>query len=131
MTPIEDPRFLAAVKMIERTGARAFRIGYSPEDDGEPTVWYATATWYVRNGRPVADARGAATLSHEAAAAIDPLNALLRLCAQVIDGGECAHCHLPTIFVEDTDTSILDQMGCVYAYDPELQTFRRSCEGET
>lgn len=126
-----DPRFLAAVKLLERTGARNFRIAHSPEDDGDPTVWYATATWYMRSGRPVADSRGGAAVVHEAAAAINPVTAVLRLCEQVIDGGECAHCGLPTIFVEDTDTGLLDRMGCVYAWDPELATFRRGCEGDT
>jgi len=123
------PKFLAAVQMIERTGAQSFRIGWSDEDDGEPTVWYATATWGrdPATGRPMPKG---GRLAHEAAAAIHPEQAVLRLCEQVIDGGECSHCHLPTIFVPDSDTEVLDLIGCVYAWDPELETFRRGCEGD-
>jgi hypothetical protein len=124
-----DPRFLAAVQLIERTGAQSFRIGYSDEADGPPIVWYATATWGLdpSTGRPLPKG---GRITHEAAAAISPVDAVLRLCEQVIDGGECAHCHLPTIFVPDTDTTLLDRIGCVYAWDPELATFRRGCEGD-
>lgn len=129
--PFDSPRFLAGVKLIERTGARNFRIGYSPEEDGEPVVWYATATWFWRSGRPVADARGGAQVRHEAAAAMDATTAVMRLCEQIIDGGECMHCHRPTIFLADADDAgPLDRMGCVYQWDPELATFRRSCEGD-
>jgi hypothetical protein len=115
--PTLDPRFLAAVQLLKRTGAQTFRIGYSDEDDGPPTVWYAVAEWPGNKA--------------EADASIDPVDAVLRLCERVIDGGQCTHCRRPTIFVPDTDTAVLDQMGCVYAWDPELATFRRSCEGDT
>jgi hypothetical protein len=129
-TPVLTPKFKAGVEMIERTGAQSFRIGYSDEDEGEPVVWYATATWGLdpSTHRPMP---AGGRITHEAAAAIHPEEAVLRLCEQVIDGGECSHCHLPTIFVEDSDTSLLDRIGCVYAWDPELETFRRNCEGDT
>jgi len=126
--PTDDPRFIAGVKLLERTGARSFRVGYSDEDDGDPTVWYACATWGMSpQGRPLPKGGRA---WHEAAAGLDPLTAVMRLCERVIDGGECTHCHLPTIFVADTDTALLDRIGCVYAWDPELATFRRGCEGD-
>jgi len=131
---IDSPRLLAGVKLIERTGARNFRIGYSPEEDGEPVVWYATATWFMRSGRPVADARGGAQVRYEAAAAMNGTTAVMRLCEQVIDGGLCTHCKQLTIFDENPGDSpfdtLLDAMGCVYAWDPELSTFRRGCEGD-
>jgi hypothetical protein len=74
---------------------------------------------------------GSSVGRHEAAAAIDPVTATLRLCAQVIDGGHCAHCHRLTIFIEDADDpGPLGRAGCVYQWDPELVTFRRSCEGD-
>lgn len=117
--PTVDPRFLAAVQMIERTGAQTVRIGYSDPDDGPPTVWYAVAQWVGNRA--------------EAAASLDPLRAVLRLCEQVIDGGTCVHCRKQTIFAADLAETgpLLDAMGCVYAWDPELATFRRSCEGDT
>lgn len=114
--PLEDPRMIAAVNLLGRTGMQTFRVGYSPEEDGEPTVWYAVGQWVGNKA--------------EAAAAMNPVLAILRLCEQVIDGGICIHCKEPTIFVADSDTEFLDKMGCVYAWDPELKTFRRGCEGE-
>jgi hypothetical protein len=130
--PHLDPRFLAGVKLLERTGAKTFRIGYSDEDDGPPTVWYAVATWRgrVAGGYPVRDTERA-----EAAAALDGTTAVMRLCEAVIDGGVCTHCQQPTIFDPDPPdddplSDLLDRMGCRYAWDPELSTFRRSCEGD-
>jgi len=110
-----DPKFIAGVDMIRRTGSQTFRIGYSDEADGPPTVWFATATWLK---------------SQEAAGALDPVTAIMRLCELVIDGGLCKHCNLPTIFISDSDDSFLSEIGCVYAWDPELKVFRRGCEGE-
>ena len=125
-----DPRFIAGVQMIERTGARSFRVGYSAPDEGEPVVWYAVASYGLNpsTGRPMP--RGG-RITHEASAALDPVRAVLRLCEQLIDGGTCAHCGRHTIFVADSDTAVLDELGCVYAWDPELSTYRRNCEGET
>jgi hypothetical protein len=117
---LNEPRFLAAVKLIERTGATGFRIGHTDEEeDGLPVIWHATATY----------AQG-----YEVAASLSPVEAVLRLCEQLIDGGQCRHCGQNTIFdpdppSEDHLTELLDRMGCRYAWDPELATFRRSCEG--
>lgn len=111
---------VAGVGLIGRTGARNIRIGYSDEADGIPVVWYATAAWKRPGGE-----------YHEAAGGMSPTAAVLRLCELIIDGGECAHCHRPTIFVPDSDTSLVDLIGCVYAWDPELRLFRRGCEGDS
>lgn len=121
-----DPRFVAGVEMLGRTGAKDFRVGWSDEADGPPTVWYAVATW---GGHPDPRiGRGA-----EAAGALNPVAAVMRLCERVIDGGTCAHCGQLTIFDDNPDDSpfqsLLEAMGCVYAWDPELRTFRRGCEG--
>ena len=118
MTSPLDPRGTAAIDMLGRTGARGIQIRWS--DDEEPTVWLAVATYGQGN-----DER------HETAAALEPVTALLRLCELLIDGAECQHCHRLTSFVPDMDTSLLDEISCVYAWDPELETFRRGCEGST
>jgi hypothetical protein len=114
-----DPRFMAGVALLGRTGAKGFRVGFSDEADGEPQVWYAVVTYE----------HGA-----EAAAGLTPLRAVMRLCEQVIDGGRCAHCGEQTIFDDNPNDGpldeLLDALGCVYAWDPELATFRRSCEGK-
>lgn len=126
--PRLDPRFLAGVQLLQRTGAQGFRIGFSPEDDGDPIVWYAVATWA---GKKAGGFKVRGSERSEAAGGMDPITAVMRLCEAVIDGGMCTHCQRQTIFVADlADRSqALYDMGCVYAWDPELATFRRSCEG--
>lgn len=120
----EDPRFVAGVALIGRTGASEFQIRY--DDEQVPVIWVALAG-YKSTDESLPPAPG---MRYECDASVDPVRAVLRLCERLIDGGECQHCHRPTIFVPDTDTSLLDQMGCVYAWDPELATFRRGCEGD-
>jgi hypothetical protein len=113
--PTMDARFRAAVDMIGRTGATSFQIRYS--DDEQPTVWMAVAEYQ----------RGEGTY-FDAAAGMDPLRAVLRLCELMIDGGFCTHCHKPTGFTEDFDPMPLEEAVCWYQFDPELKTFRRGCE---
>jgi hypothetical protein len=106
-------RISAAVALIGRTGAQGFQLRYS--DDETPTVWFAVAQY--------ADGRG------EAAAALDPLLAVLRLAERLLDGGTCTHCNRPTGFEPDRlEQMPLSALVCWYQYDPELRTFRRACE---
>lgn len=124
-----DPRFIAAVKLLERTGSASFRIGYTDEnEDGKPVIWHATVEYRRQHG--IAFSR-----IHEVDAALDPVTATLRLCERVIDGGRCAHCGKSTVFAGGTDSSHEQKVargvnGCLYAWDPELETFRRDCEGD-
>lgn len=125
-----QPRFLAGVEMLERTGAKSFRIGYNDED--EPVVWFAVATWERITAGPTVH-KGS-----ECAAGLDPLSAVMRLCEQVIDGGVCRHCGQLTIFDPDplpngpasvdVVNDVLDRMGCRYTFDPETAKFKRGCE---
>ena len=60
-----------------------------------------------------------------------PLRAVLRLLDLVIDGGSCTHCGRQTFVSDDfTQSMPLDRLVCWYVYDPEVKTFRRSCEGD-
>jgi hypothetical protein len=114
----EDPRFGAAVNLLQHTGATSFRIGYSDPDDGDPTAWYALVTY----------PDGIA----EAAGAITPLKAVLRLCTQVIDGGQCTHCGKRTIFAAtqgDADDLMLQRMGCMRSFNGT--EYVRQCSHET
>lgn len=113
----DNKRFLAATELLGRTGADKFRIGYSSEEDGEPVVWYGLCTY----------PSGAA----ETAAGMDPVQAVMRLCAQVIDGGRCRHCKRVTAFVDvDEDIAAMDKMGtCVYGWDKTTESYRRTCDG--
>jgi hypothetical protein len=118
-TAPDDPRLLAGVDLLRRTGARQFQIRYS--DDEEPVVWLAVIS-YVRDEGTYYDAAGA----------MDPVRAVLRLCELVVDGGHCAHCHRPAGLDPDSiDTMPLAEAICWYQYDPELRTFRHGCEGDT
>jgi hypothetical protein len=112
---LDEPRLLAGVDLLRRTGATETQIRF--HDDEKPVVWLAVAVY----------SQGA-----EAAGALDPTLAVLRLCEQVVDGGQCTHCKRPAGLDPDTlDRMPLDQLVCWYQYDPELQTFRRGCEGDT
>lgn len=125
---MDDPRVEAGITMLRRTGAQS--VGFRYQDDHEPTLWLAEAMW-LRGPDGVPVAKGGEE-AHECAGALDPLAALMRLLDQVMDGGKCAHCGRPTGVEQDfaADPLLPDHI-CWYQYDPELKTFRRSCEGET
>ena len=125
---------LAVIELLRRTGAKSidFRWSESVDDDDDgPMVWMALATYPGRAGAQIADPPGP-RYRYEVDAALLPGEALLRLAERLIDGGECTHCHRPTVFDPDAVNAgrgMLDAMGCVYRFDPELAVYRRSCEG--
>lgn len=115
---IDEPLFTACVDLIGRTGAKDFGMRY--QDDEKPVVWIALAR-YERGGRDV----------YETDAALDPTLAAFRLCERLMDGGECQHCHRPTGVSDDFVGDMpLDELFCWYRFDPELNKFRRACEGD-
>lgn len=124
MTNIDDlfdsAKMKAASQLIERTGAKNFRIGMS--DDGEePTVWYVCAAYKNVSG----------VVAGEAAAAMDPLTAMLRLCEQLINGAECTNCGKTTGFSMERDDLVekLESCGvCIVVYNEETESFNRSCD---
>jgi hypothetical protein len=123
---VDDPKLTPAVDMLRRTGAADVQIRWS--DDEEPTVWFAVARYRLDPDglpRPTGKVNG-----WETAAGHTPTEALVRLCQQTIDGGECAHCRKPTMFLADIDShpTPLDPAFCITSWDPELATFRRGCE---
>jgi hypothetical protein len=118
--PFDDSRFVAGTVMIGRMGATNFQVRFCEEE--EPTVWIVSARW-ERNNKE----------RWEAAGALDPGTAMYRFLELVMDGGACLHCgkvtsidDLPATTPMDT---VMDKMFCIYRYDPELRTYRRSCEG--
>jgi hypothetical protein len=113
---LDEPRFLAAIDFVRRTGARQVQVRWS--DDEQPTVWFVVAG-YVHDGRE----------RYEVDASLDPTRAALRLCERLADGGRCTHCNRVTGLDPDSlDTMPLNELVCWYQYDPELKTFRRGCE---
>ena len=126
--PEIPPAAIAAIDLLGRTGAENVEIRYSdPAEDGDdgPVVWMAVARYpatmpHLEPG----------VIRYEVDAAMTPAGAVLRLAERLIDGGECTHCHRPTIFDADPlGAGALDAIGCVYRFDPELRTYRRTCEG--
>lgn len=109
-----EPKAMAAVELLGRTGASSF--GVRSSDDEQPVVWIAVVGYGGRGW--------------EAAAGHDPSEATLRLAEQLVDGGNCAHCHRPTALAMEHDETfpVPGHDCCWYAYDPELNTFRRGCE---
>lgn len=124
-----DPRIVGAVDMIRRCGARTVLFGFVTDDVPRP-LWWAQAEFYTdETGRPRGDGK---QRRYEAAAAMGPLRALLRLGETIIDGSMCRHCGRPAGLEPDSiDTMPADRMFCWYQWDPELQVFRRGCEGST
>lgn len=115
MPQVDDPRLFAAVDMLGRTGADSVQFRFS--DDEQPTVWIVVGLWGDRA---------------EAAAGMGPVTAILRLCEEIVDGGSCTHCGRIAAFEADlVETGpLMDGLLCVTMWDPELSTFRRSCEGD-
>ena len=114
----QDPRLVAAVDLIARTGATRFDMRYSEDDsdDGDPgpVVWIAIATYADRKV--------------ECAASVTPLRAVLRLAETLIDGGTCTHCKRPTGIEPDSiETMPLDKFVCWYQFDPGSVRFVRGC----
>lgn len=113
-----DDRLAAAVDMIRRTGATSCGFRYHPDE--QPVAWIAVAEF----------AGGIAHDRWEAAAGHDPLEATLRLCEELIDGGMCANCGRPTGF-EPLDLGGMPsaERFCWYQYDPGAKRYVRGCAG--
>ena len=133
---IEDPRFIGAIDLLRRTGAKEVQIRWS--DDEEPTVWFVVVEWRVdpSRGVPVPEGEVEHERGYETAAALDPVTAAMRLCERCISGPSwCVHCQRPARFDAQTAQRAEDPRAearlreCWYRWDPELATFRRGCEG--
>lgn len=127
--PQVDARFMAAVDVVRRTGASEIQIRY--QDDEQPTVWVACAKHFQVGGVPVVEGTPGAALAWEAAGGMSPYRAVYRLAESLIDGGYCAHCKRGSGIADELGDMPLSEAICWYQWDPELETFRRSCEGET
>ncbi len=131
LPPEMEARYLALVKLIERTGAVTYRIEHTEPANGV-VMWIAIS----EHGRPTSP------LIASAGAGASPLSATYELVSKLVDAGTCAHCGRASA-VESLDTPLdVTLLGftdhqsgtvvdlCWYRYDPELRTYRRSCEGD-
>lgn len=117
-----DARTSAAAEMLGRLGADSLEIRFSEPDEGmdTPVIWMAIVSLKGYDGAPP-----------QVAAGLHPVHALEKLLEQLIDGGQCNHCGRMTTFEGDPRTvTAFGRLVCAYQYDPELRTYRRSCEGE-
>lgn len=124
----KDPRFVAAVDLLGRSGARQVSIRYCDEE--EPLVWIAAAMWETGARTVHGDISGNVW---QAAGSTEPWKAMMNLLETVLDGGECQHCHKPTSVDDGPEDKLLHELNplvCFYRFDPELATFRRMCEGK-
>lgn len=127
MSQLQEDHFGACVDLIGRTGAKNFLIRFDEPDEPDegPTVWIAMACY--ERVSPLK--HKTKTTVWEVGAGMTPPTAAMRLCDQLIDGGQCTHCHRPTGVSENWETRMpADSMICWYVYDPERKTFRRGCE---
>lgn len=113
---------LACIELVGRTGAKDVQIRYCEEE--KPIIWMGVAKYLGRKDRDSPSRPVYVVGAHT-----NPITALVKLLEQIVDGGECTHCHRPTGFTEDFSGDMpLNGMLCWYRYDPELKTFRRGCE---
>jgi hypothetical protein len=122
----DEPRLLAGVALARRTGAREVQIRFS--DDEQPVVWMAVACYSVLDGHPRSTGK---INAYKVGAGFEPVQAVMALCSDAVDGAGCVHCGRPCGFDENFGEQPLDEYICWYQYDPELETFRRGCEGGT
>jgi hypothetical protein len=118
--PADEARFRAAVKMFQNVGGASFEIRYSEPDhpgDMSPLVWIAIVNMHPAFQAPP-----------QVAAGLSPYLAAYRLLQHLVNGGTCAHCGLTTAIDDAHDRPHPREM-CWQIFDPELEVFRRSCEG--
>lgn len=110
-----DPKLIGAIEFIRRTGATAVQVRFS--DDEQPVVWFVVAEYQAG--------------VYEVAASTNPVRAALRLCERLADGSQCAYCGKMTGFDPDSfGPMLMNDLFCWWQWDPELQVFRRGCEGD-
>lgn len=121
----EQGMIQATTEMVGRTGASDMQLRY--HDDVQPVVWLAVAIYPP--GSLVADGSRTTREVFECAAGQSPVEVMWRLVEQLAVGGRCSHCARATR-VERDFTVQHDDEFCWYKHDPELNTLRRSCEGQ-
>jgi hypothetical protein len=124
---LDQDFIVACTALVGRTGAKAFQLRYSDEE--EPTIWMCVAE-YRRPGNPKSgnpQQRMEKTV-FQVAAGMSVREAAYALLERLIDGGQCTHCRKPTGVSDDWEDMPLNETICWYQYDPELKTFRRGCE---
>lgn len=85
---IDDDRMLAAVSLVNRSGARGFEVGYLDDTpDARDARWWAKATY-----------RGAALAVEDFDSPDAAADALAR---RILDGGQCTMCELTVVTADE------------------------------
>lgn len=100
---MNEPRLIAAVELVGRSGARQLEFGWTDDDGPRPGEWYASA--FYRGTRVTVEHQ------HDAPAAVEAL------AFRLMEGGQCVHCGRS-----------ITVPGFVYTDDRPACEFRR--EGE-
>lgn len=123
---VRDPRYIAAIELVRRNGAREIQLRY--DDEQKPIVWVAVAGFSIINGKPSGTGK---INAHQVGCGLDPLSSLFGLCHACLDRrGVCNHCQRNTMFDEKFSPQPLEAFYCWYQWDPEVKTFRRGCEAD-
>ena len=104
---LDDAKLVALVDMLGRTGAEEFQIRYCDEE--RPVVWIAAARWPAPPGHQYGVGEwvdGPPGGIWQAAGALEPYGAVMRLAESVMDGGTCQHCGRPSA-VDDLPADLL------------------------
>lgn len=120
----ETQMIQATSELVGRTGATDMQLRY--HDDVQPVIWIGVALY--ERGTHMVDGSITDRTAFQVAAGPSPVEALWQLVTVLVNGGECAHCGKVTAIERDF-TAQHDDDRCWYKFDPEVVTFRRSCEG--
>lgn len=129
MTP-EDPRFTGMFKLLKKVAVESVTIRYSEPDEEEgeaPTVWLAIAEFGNRARRRTLPGQ---PTPFDAAAGSSPQVAMIRLCEQLLDGGQCSHCGRPTSFVSMGEAPVDGGIVCWVAWDAKKEEYVQDCGGK-
>lgn len=124
-----DPRFIAALDLIRRSGALSVQVRYS--DDEQPVVWMVVAEHKVdRRGLPTSGKAEPSSDHHTVGAGLNPVRAALMCAERLIDGRQCAHCLRPSAL--DTEEDGLNiPFACMVRYNATVEAYEQGCAGRS
>jgi hypothetical protein len=110
----------ATADLVGRTGATGFSIEHFDSENPGVIPWVAYAFY--------------ADQVWECAAGVHPAVACIRLLEVLVDGGQCTHCHRPTVVDDNWESPVVSadptSPMCSYLFDPSTARFVRACAGD-
>lgn len=124
---LEDPRFVAVLKVMERTGLSSFELRYSdPEEEDEvdkkgAVIWMAIAYYEIEH-------EGQRMRATKVGAHVDPVAAMFKLADEVFDGAMCIKCQRPMGFLNDDHDPPDIMPVCWLRWDEAGLEYIRDCD---